>query len=267
MSAPELHLSRATLRAEASVRALAPLLLPDDDDARVAAAHRFVWSLFADSAERKRDFLWREERPGRFLVLSQRPPVDARGLFDIETKPFAPRMIGGERLAFALRANPAVAAAPRAKGERGKPVDVIMHALRDTPGRRGAKGATLSPLTPGEGRAFAREALLGWLDDAHEKIRASADPRRPALDWLARRGALHGFDVDPGATRVVAYRRVSLPRGHGRPVVFGQVDYEGALIVREPAAFLAALREGFGRAKAFGCGLMLIARGAPDPAS
>lgn len=263
MSAPALHLSRASLRADASVRALAPLLLPDDDDARVAAAHRFVWSLFADSADRTRDFLWREEKPGRYLVLSQRAPVDARDLFDIETKPFVPAMAVGERLAFALRANPTVAA-PGGKGQRGRPVDVLMHALRDTPGRRGPDGRMLRPLEPGAGRAFVREAVLGWLDGADEETRAKADPRRPALDWLARRGAVCGFDLDRDATRVIAYRRVALPRSRGRPVVFGQVDYEGALTVRDPAAFRAALRDGFGRAKAFGCGLMLLARAAPD---
>jgi len=34
----------------------------------------------------------------------------------------------------------------------------------------------------------------------------------------------------------------------------------GALEIADPAAFLARLAQGFGRAKAFGCGLMLIRR-------
>ncbi len=76
---------------------------------------------------------------------------------------------------------------------------VAQHA---TPGRRG-------PLTRGEGRAFARDALLGWSEAE------GADPRRPALDWLERQGAAKGFTLDRALTRVLAYRRASLPR---RPV-------------------------------------------------
>jgi CRISPR-associated protein Cas6/Cse3/CasE subtype I-E len=101
--------------------------------------------------------------------------------------------------------------------------------------------------------AHSREALLGWLDDA-------ADPRRPALDWLARCGEARGFEIDREATRVAAYRRVSLSHRGTQPAVFGQVDFEGVLTVCDGEAFGAALAEGFGRAKAFGCGLMLRAR-------
>lgn len=256
---PTHHLSRATLRDDVSVRALAPLLLPDKEDDRIAAAHRLVWSLLADDPDRRRDFLWREEAPGRFLILSERAPVDARGLFALETKLFAAQPAAGERFAFALRANPTVALAGGSgqggKRARGKPVDVVMQALHAIPGRRGAPGAMQRPLVAGEGRAFAREALLGWSDEVD-----GADPRRPALDWLARQGERHGFEIDRAATRVVAYRRVSLPRGRAAPVVFGQVDYEGALAVRAAGAFHAGLVAGFGRAKAFGCGLMLLAR-------
>lgn len=39
------------------------------------------------------------------------------------------------------------------------------------------------------------------------------------------------------------------------------IDLEGVIEVTEPEAFLDRLAQGFARAKAFGCGLMLIARG------
>jgi CRISPR system Cascade subunit CasE len=42
--------------------------------------------------------------------------------------------------------------------------------------------------------------------------------------------------------------------------VFGVLDISGVLEVRDPARFLARLIQGFGRARAFGCGLMLIRR-------
>jgi CRISPR system Cascade subunit CasE len=38
------------------------------------------------------------------------------------------------------------------------------------------------------------------------------------------------------------------------------LDFEGVLEVTDPVRFLAALANGFGRARAFGCGLMLIRR-------
>jgi CRISPR system Cascade subunit CasE len=40
----------------------------------------------------------------------------------------------------------------------------------------------------------------------------------------------------------------------------GVLDLEGVLVVSDPARFCHCLAQGFGRAKAFGCGLMLIRR-------
>lgn len=59
------------------------------------------------------------------------------------------------------------------------------------------------------------------------------------------------------------YSAESLP-GHrgqrkGQPQ-FGILDLAGHLEVIEPTTFMTALGTGFGRAKAFGCGLMLIRR-------
>ena len=54
-----------------------------------------------------------------------------------------------------------------------------------------------------------------------------------------------------------------LPSHHskrkGQPQ-FGILDFLGTIEVTEPDQFLEALHRGFGRAKAFGCGLMLIRR-------
>ena len=80
----EMFLSRARLRQDASVRALAPLLLPPDDSARALASHRIIWSLMADTPDRRRDFLWREDGHGAFLILAPRPALANGGLFDVE---------------------------------------------------------------------------------------------------------------------------------------------------------------------------------------
>jgi CRISPR system Cascade subunit CasE len=61
---------------------------------------------------------------------------------------------------------------------------------------------------------------------------------------------------------VLGYRVMRLERGRGkaRDIELGVLDLEGTLEVCDPQAFVAALGHGFGRGKAFGCGLMLIRR-------
>ncbi|ACL60254.1 type I-E CRISPR-associated protein Cas6/Cse3/CasE [Methylobacterium nodulans] len=236
-----LHLSRLRLRRDPDVAALAHLLLPKTEGARVAAGHRLLWSLFADSPDRARDFLWCEDAGGTwqratFLILSRRRPQDTRGLFEIETKPFAPVLAPGQRLGFRLRASPAASDTPTAVGRRGKRIDPVARALRDL---------------PPEVRAERRHSVL----------------QEVGAGWLARQGARAGFTLcdaeAPSGTRqpclsVDGERWNVLPREGAAPVRFSSLDFEGVLRVEDPSLFLAALAEGFGRAKAFGCGLMLI---------
>lgn len=223
----ELFLSRARLRRDAPVAALANLLVPEDAANRAAASHRLVWALFADAADRQRDFLWREERPGHFMALSARPPADQHGLFDLESKSFAPLLSPGDRLGFTLRANPVVARS-EAPGQRGKRHDVVMDLLRDVPKSERARVRPEAVLTAGRA-------------------------------WLARQGEVHGFEP-LGDVGVDGYDSVRIPRDSGKPAVVGVLDISGVLQVRDPAGFLARLTQGFGRARAFGCGLMLIRR-------
>lgn len=251
MSAPPMYLSRARLRRDVPAAALRAVLAPDGAAERAATTHRLIWTLFADSPDRERDFLWREAEPGAFYCLSERPPEDRHGLFHVDPpKPFAPALSAGDRLGFALRVNATVSRGGRAPadgqpGVRGKPCDVVMDALR-----RATGGA----------RAEARQRLL---------VPA-------AYEWLARQGAQHGFalpplppprgerdrdDVDDGTFRVQGYRVLTIDRGRKQqPLRAGVLDLQGVLEVCEPARFVEAVRQGFGRAKAFGCGLMLIRR-------
>lgn len=223
-----LWLTRARLRRDAPVAALAPLLLPDGEGPRAAASHRLVWALFTDGPDRRRDFLWREEAPGRFLALSPRPPDGMSGLFDLDSKPFEPVLRAGDRLGFALRAN-AVVTHVGAPGGRGKRHDVVMDALRGLP--KDERAARRLETVVSAGRC-----------------------------WLARQGAAHGFEPD-GSTGVDGYDQLRIDRGtKARPATFGLLDFDGALTVQDPVRFLRALAAGFGRARAFGCGLMLIRR-------
>lgn len=220
-----LYLSRLKLARDPALSALNALLDPTDGGARHDAHHRLIWSAFAGDPTAKRDFLWRAEGQGRFLVLSERPPSPGP-LFDPpEVKPFAPDLAPGDRLAFVLRAN-----ATRTRKGVGR-VDVVMDALHAV-----AQGD----------RAAQRMALA----------------QQAAQDWMAGQGARHGFTLN--AVAVDDYSVVALP-GHvgkrrGQPQ-YGILEMTGLLTVTDPAALIAQIAAGFGRAKAFGCGLMLIRRG------
>jgi CRISPR system Cascade subunit CasE len=236
-------LSRARVRRDVPSSALRELFVPSGDSERTAAGHKLVWTLFADSPGRERDFLWREGRPGDFYVLSRRPPDDRHGLFELDApKPFAPVLREGDRLAFALRANATVSRGG-APGVRGKRCDVVMDAIHATP--RGERAEAR--------RDAIIEAGLGWIARQGEKSGFILPRGEPSL----REGA-ESVDRDQ-SVRVMGYRTLRI--SHGRvPAQLGILDFEGVLEVREPEVFVSALTGGFGRAKAFGCGLMLVRR-------
>lgn len=226
-----LYFSKVSLKKDASMSALAPLLLGNAgvESASRQPAHHLVWYLFADGPERQRDFLWREKGSGEYLVLSSRPPHDPHGLFDIaEPKPFAPNLEAGESLVFSLRANPVVR---RRDSERGRSIkhDVVMDRLR--------------VIERGE-RAQNRLELV----------------RISGLDWLERQGGKAGFDFQAEQISVDGYASHRVSRKNGPSMSFSTIDFEGVLTVTDPKQFLTTLPIGFGASKAYGCGLMLIRR-------
>ena len=231
-----LYLSRARLRSARGevLSAVAPLLIPDDPRHRAGHAHRILWLLFQDRTDAVRDFLWRDDGDGRYLVLSHRPPVDANGLFDIEIKLFEPHLEPGDRLRFALRANPvmgrkeALTPDERERRVRGKRVDVVMDALR---------------AVPREVRRAMRDEIAAKAGEA----------------WLVRQAATAGFRL-ARAPVVSGYAQIPIERRRGRPAGFSVLDLTGEIEITDPPTFLARLAKGFGSAKAFGNGLMLIRR-------
>lgn len=237
MSTP-LHLSRVRLRAlrGEALASIAPLLMPADPRRRPSHAHRVLWLLFQDIPDAERDFLWRDEGDGRFMLLSRRQPADPKGLFEVQTKPFAPELEAGDRLAFVLRANPVLRLDQQETRTTGKgrvtpkrkKVDVVMHALHAVP--------------VGE-RAARRDSVAS----------------QATSQWLAAQGAQAGFaPVAPLVTD--GYTQIGIERRRGHAAGFSAIDIAGQIEVTDPPAFLDKLSRGFGSAKAFGCGLMLIRR-------
>ena len=223
----QVYFSRVELKRDITVRTLAPLLLGHRDSTH--PAHHLMWSLFADEPDRRRDFLWREMESGVFFILSQRPPEDRHGLFDVSPpKVFDPQLAEGDTLRFSLRANPVVRKRGQF-GERSKKHDVVMDALHVADTTRRAAGR----LSAVQGRGFA---------------------------WLRRQGQRTGFSVMPSAVRVDGYQQHRVDRKGARAMSFSTLDFEGFLTVVTPDSFLKAVASGFGSARAYGCGLMLIRR-------
>lgn len=230
-----LYLSRLRISREPSATALAQLIDPDDPGRRADAHHRLLWSVFAGDADQRRDFLWRADGQGRFMVLSHRPPRNSP-LFDRpEVKEFRPDLSPDDRLAFRLRANATVTKrsdtlAPNGKRRRHHH-DVVMETLRH--------------VAPGPERAVRRMQLA----------------QEAARSWLDGQGTRNGFVVDDCSVEDYAVRALPSHRGiRKRQPQFGILEIAGTLTVRDPVAFLAKLAQGFGRARAYGCGLMLVRR-------
>ncbi|GAA5232658.1 type I-E CRISPR-associated protein Cas6/Cse3/CasE [Verticiella sediminum] len=187
--------------------------------------HRLVWQLFAsDPAER--DFLFRSERlPGGelvYYVVSARAPQGAPGLFSVQTKPYTPVLRSGEWLRFDLRANPVVSR----KSENGRAVrhDVLMDAKhRSDPQSR------------------------------HEAMEAAG------LNWLMTRAERWGLSIDPGTVIQSGYLQHRFER-KGERLSFSSLDYQGLARVEDADALARTLLHGVGRAKGFGCGLLLVKR-------
>jgi CRISPR system Cascade subunit CasE len=250
----DLFLSRVMLKREPSIDALVKTLLPDDRGERTHAAHRLVWSLFAGDETRKRDFLFREMEPAKsisggrtsFFVLSHGAPNAEHPLLEVESKPFAPALSKGDRLGFSLRANPvkqtgAKAATATTSAKAAIRRDVVMDALHRV--ERGRKRIEQRPL-------LIQQAGYAWLADRASRsgFRLLAEPPEEEPD-----------DDDSTLLRIDGYEQLHFPK-LGKKGRISVLEFDGVLEVTEPELFLSRVSSGIGRARAFGCGLLLIRR-------
>lgn len=204
--------------------------------------HEWLWQFLPKDASAKRDFLFRrrdgENHSPGFYVLSVRELITVSPAWQVQSKLFNPQLFVGQKFAFELRANPVISHTVDGKSRRD---DVVMHRKR---------------------QLLAERNLQHWSDWDE----ASLD--KPSLyelvhetcsDWLERRAESCGFvlpDSD-GKLRVDGYLQ---QRGNKRDIRFSTVDFSGVLQVTNRELFEQALFKGIGKAKAFGCGLMLLRR-------
>lgn len=202
------------------------------------ADHQWLWRWFPAEAGTARDFLFRRqeaEGPPRFYVVSQRPPLPRLGAWQAATRVYAPQLEAGASLQFELRVNPTVRHDRSGKSSRH---DVVMEAKK---------------------KLLTERGLQRWADWTEGRPALHTVIHEACVHWLARRGSVSGFEVEPDSLVVEAYEQHREKRG--AELRFTSVDLAGRLTVTDPATFQAVLLQGLGRAKAFGCGLMLVRRG------
>ena len=230
------YLTRARLNRSASSGALAPLLYPRDADMALDVHHRLIWSLFP-AGGCKRDFLWRVAQRTEFLVLSQRRPSHNELFEPLEVKTFEPALEDGDRLRFTLRVNATKHRLERRTGQIGPAshrTDIVTDALMTL--REQSRHVDERGHVPDTERRATEEAV--------------------ATEWLARQGEKSGFAVERVDVESCLRRHLRRPGGQGATI--GILNLTGIVRLTDVEEFTTRLQHGFGRARAFGCGLMLI---------
>ncbi len=225
-----LYFSRVKLKPGLPIKALAKAI-PND----MYGDHQTVWQLMQYTADHQqpRDFIFRREQQGSwplFYILSSRLPQDPQGVWHIDSKPFAPQLANGQRLAFMLRVNPVIT---RKRS----------HDKADTKRLRDDIVMREKTLSKTNGTSLSQAALV----------------QQAGPPWLVERANKHGFRVESVAVDNYQQHRFYKPKGR-HTVRFSTLDYQGVLNITEPQAFTQMLYEGIGRSKGFGCGLMMIRR-------
>jgi CRISPR system Cascade subunit CasE len=140
----------------------------------------------------------------------------------VEKKPFDPRFEAGQRLRFRLLANPTRRLSSRSAGPDGEPV-----------------------------KSWANEKGIG------KRVPVPVDK---LSDWLARRAAASGFSIDADHVNIQPGYHYVNKNGTGRGTRLRFARYDGVLKVTDPARLCEAVITGIGSAKAFGFGLLSVAK-------
>lgn len=208
-------------------------LKPTADKAKYAEAvcrntykeHQVLWKLFSDDPEAERDFIYRYEPKSNtpeYYIVSTRKPLDNDYLWDIQSKDYEPVLTTGQQFAFMLRVNPVIT-------KDGKRHDVVMH------------------------------LKYNKYQDKETRPSQQFIVEEAGRKWLTTRAETGGFTFDDSSVRIDGYQPNTSGRKKGKKEIrYSTMDFGGILTVTEPEKFTNTLMQGMGKAKAFGCGLMLI---------
>jgi CRISPR system Cascade subunit CasE len=198
--------------------------------------HQIIWDLFDNQKDSERDFLYRRFDLGRvpqFFVLSKRHPKNTNDIWSIETSPFQPKVNAGDQFSFNLRINPVVTKKiDGAKNPKSRKHDDVVMETRSKYKKSGKDMPSNNEII--------HEAGIKWINEKAEK---------------------NGFNITQNQVIVEGYTQLTGKKDReGHSIQLGVLDYSGILKVTEPEKFTTALLTGIGRAKAFGCGLLLLKR-------
>jgi CRISPR system Cascade subunit CasE len=214
---------RADLRSPESLHKTVMRAFPDDAGPSPRGAHGILHRLDQDRGDR--------------LVL----------LIQSRTKPMTKRWPDGYLL------------------ELGRDLDLAFSNVGENPAIRSVE-AERAALNPGRRFAFRVRANTTRKVDTKtgpdgvrrhgRRVPVRGDEER--LRWFARHAEAAGFAVVDGQVRITEITG-SGGRG-GKSVTVGGALFEGILVVRDASLFRTALESGIGPAKAYGFGLLSIAR-------
>jgi len=197
--------------------------------------HQMLWNFFPSAPNADRDFLFRYDLHRgilKYFIVSKRKPRDEHGMWTIEAKKFDPCIRVSEKLAFVLRANPVITI----KNNKGKAKrhDVVMH----------------------EKYCMGYKVLPKEKRPSLQQIAAQG-----GFKWLSSRAENCGFTISKNEVSVEGYQQQQARRNKQKKLIqYSILDFRGTLTVSDPDNLRNMLFFGIGKAKAFGCGLMLVRR-------
>lgn len=192
--------------------------------------HQKVWKAFGDQGLQKREFLARldeKEEGYRLLIVSSVKPHTPNWCppNSFECKPIPNNFLKHKHYRFNLLANP-----------------------------------TKKVIDPQKKKVFTSDGKL--LRNKNSK-RVPLVCREDLVQWIQRKGANGGFEVDPETLKTIPRRREYFSKpGHagqkGHRGVHSAIEFQGTLHVTGPQKFHDTFYKGIGSAKAFGFGLLLL---------
>lgn len=84
--------------------------------------------------------------------------------------------------------------------------------------------------------------------------------QRQQKEWLAKRANKYGFEIQPDGFDVTHTSWHRFEKTDGEQVTLRTAVFEGWMVVSDADLLRKTLCEGIGRAKAYGCGMMTLAR-------
>lgn len=213
--------------------------------------HQLLWKLFHDKPDKERDFLFRQDSNKGlpvFYILSQSKPNQTISALKVEPKEFNPQLKVGDKLRFTLRANPV----EQITKERTKEEQELLSADRK---KKGLRDKEIIPMK--RVRHDVVMQLKKTLSETDREQYSQSELEQQAGEtWLEKKAKKNGFEVL--SVTAEGYQQHHFKK---RGIKISTLDFHGVLEVTEPELFIQeALCKGIGPAKAFGCGLLSLAR-------